>query len=517
MSDPSAPQMMDLHDTIEVEIRDPEALEAIETDLPEEVASTLARDSPVALMSRSLDADDAIPSGIAETEDLPMEDTSPSEPVSAESQDQAKPMSDDVTELLSATEPTTESIEIDEEEVSFFVDTTPAPQEPSPPPEDDPFYVDIEPDQPTESSSKPLYRPDAGAAIGRRKAKSVSSDEEIVFAPRKYKQPQPIMLDMPQPQASSSKPTPRAEPTTVIDRAFAGPKHKPKGMSRAQKKAAKKDKKKGVGKKLRREKRQAERAVGSDIEWGSDGPPSGKPRADGLEMEGLSDSDQADEDDIAVLQDYLAGTLLNEKDGSPNDDSDEDSDSVVEELDSDEVDEAIEIDMMKQFGDDVSQWNQNGDIDAGSTDEEEEEEEEEEEGDGEGGSDSDASDWEDDSEDGTSDEDLGDEAIAQQMEEDIDRQLAKALEEGDSDDSEMEELFSGKAGWGNETDWFIQSMEVSHSFQSRSPNWVLTIQDALDSKAMTFKNRQKKSQSKLFHAIENGDFGDLELPTGMPG
>lgn len=36
----------------------------------------------------------------------------------------------------------------------------------------------------------------------------------------------------------------------------------------------------------------------------------------------------------------------------------------------------------------------------------------------------------------------------------------------------------------------------------------------MDNKAMTFKTKQKKSQSKLFHAIENGDFGDLDLPTG---
>lgn len=31
---------------------------------------------------------------------------------------------------------------------------------------------------------------------------------------------------------------------------------------------------------------------------------------------------------------------------------------------------------------------------------------------------------------------------------------------------------------------------------------------------MTFKNKKAKSQSKLFHAIENGNFDDLDLPTG---
>lgn len=41
-------------------------------------------------------------------------------------------------------------------------------------------------------------------------------------------------------------------------------------------------------------------------------------------------------------------------------------------------------------------------------------------------------------------------------------------------------------------------------------------QDALNSKASTFKNKNKKGQSDLFHAIENGNFDDLDLPTGTP-
>lgn len=510
MSDPSAPQMTDLHDLNEVDVRDPEALAAAKENLPEAVMPALTHAPPVAPIPRDLYIkSDSAP--LPETEDLPMDDPNPQEPFATHALAQAETPVDTVSALL-ALEGTTEAIEEDEE-VTFFVDTTPAPQPQSPVPEDDPFYVDVDPEESTVNPPKPMYRPDAATTIGQRRAKSDSGeDEEIVFAPRKYKQPVPITLDMPRASSSSkaptsTKPAPRPETSTVLDRAFA----KPKGMTRAQKKAAKKDKKKGTGKKLKRAKRQSELAVTSDIEWGSDGPPS-RPRGDGLEIDSISGSD--DEDDIAVLQDYLAGTLLNERSVQSEDDDSDNSDSVVEELDSDEVDEAIEIDMMKQFGDGVNQWNENGSIESGS---DEDDDKPTEEGDG---SDSQASEWEDDSEAGSSDDDIDQDVVAQQIEEDIDRQLALALEKDGEEDSEMEELFTGKAGWADETDWFIQSMEVSTitaliNRRDRRERMMLRKQDALDSKAMTFKHKQTKSQSKLFHAIENGDFGDLDLPTGQ--
>jgi len=45
-----------------------------------------------------------------------------------------------------------------------------------------------------------------------------------------------------------------------------------------------------------------------------------------------------------------------------------------------------------------------------------------------------------------------------------------------------------------------------------SSGTIADHQDALDPKAVSYKNR--KSNSKLFHAIENGNFDDFDLSVG---
>jgi hypothetical protein len=166
-----------------------------------------------------------------------------------------------------------------------------------------------------------------------------------------------------------------------------------------------------------------------------------------LGIEGVEESDGDHDDDVAVLRDYLEGTLLNAKTGS-SDEMDDD-----QEMDDDEVDDAIEIDMMKRFGASVSQWNDDASIGSMSGDDDSEDDDSHMgEMEGESSSDSD-----DDSEDGIDVDAL---ELDAQAEEDIDRQLALALEKGE-EDSDIEELFTGKSGWADETDWFLQSMTVS--------------------------------------------------------
>lgn len=375
----------------------------------------------------------------------------------------------------------------------FFVDTEPAALV-----EETPFYLDTAPGPSTSHNKKPMYKSETGPALGHAQD-PVSSEEEIVFAPRKYKQPQPTQVDMS--QASGSRPT-RSRPSPPA--AVLAPSH-PRAMTRAQKKAAKKDKKKGVGKKLQRARRQAKMADASDIEWGSDGPPRGKV----ADIEGLEESESENDDDVAILQDYLAGTLLNAKQSS-DDEMDADQD-----LDSDEVDEALQLDMMRRFGEGVSQWNQTGAAVPGSDDGSEEDSvigEEQEEDEEESDSDDIEIEIDDDSDsDSDSGEDDGEGIILDgDTEADIDRQLALALEKGE-EDSDIEELFTGKQGWGDEEDWFLQSMTVREAHLTHQ-SMELIMQDALDPKAVSYKNR--KSNSKLFHAIENGNFDDFDLAVG---
>jgi len=433
LSDPSAPQMTNLEDDTEIEIMN---LDSAEDQA--EPAETAQQHDAITLTS---DAETSHTSPTPLQVDIDMSEEEPSiQPdVPPPAHDAApSPVETEPTETIQVAqvqielpqEPLPPSSQAVEEELDslFFVDTAPALVE------EDPFYVDVQPGQASSPPSKPKYHTSSRQALGHREA-AASSDEEIVFVSKSYGQPQPIQVDMP--KASGSRPARSLIPETK--RAAAPP---PK-ISRSQKKATKKEKKKS-GKKSKRAKRQAEFVDGSDIEWGSDGPPRG---AQILGIEGVEESDGDDDDDVAVLRDYLEGTLLNAKTGS-GDEMDDD-----QEMDDDEVDDAIEIDMMKRFGASVSQWNDDASIGSGSGDDDSEDDDSHM-GEMEGESESDS---DDDSEDGIDVDALELDAKA---EEDIDRQLALALEKGE-EDSDIEELFTGKSGWADETDWFLQSMTVS--------------------------------------------------------
>jgi len=434
LSDPSAPQMTNLEDDTEIEIINMDS-----TDDREEPADTVEQDH--AFTSDSVvEASPTSPTPLQVDIDISEEEPSiqPDVSISATHASTSRPAAEP-TETIQVAEvqielpqrPLPPSAQAAEEEIDslFFVDTAPALVE------EDPFYVDVQPGQASSASSKPKYHTSSRQALGHREA-TASSDEEIVFVSKSYGQPQPIQVDMPKP--SGSRPTRSMIPETK--RAAAPP---PK-ISRSQKKATKKEKKKS-GKKSKRAKRQAEFVDGSDIEWGSDGPPRG---AQILGIEGVEESDEDDDDDVAVLRDYLEGTLLNAKTGS-SDEMDDD-----QEMDDDEVDDAIEIDMMKRFGASVSQWNDGASIGSMSCDDETEDDDSHmAEMEGESESDSD-----DDSE---AEIDVDALELDAKAEEDIDRQLALALEKGE-EDSDIEELFTGKSGWADETDWFLQSMTVSY-------------------------------------------------------
>lgn len=442
LSDPSAPQMTDLKDDTEIEVMQTEAIPEVTNLVGPDQQDDELEPSPVPqpsdpvieTITTEVDIDmttEESPSERLETTVSPSDEaqlvTGPAETVAVEVAELPEPPS--VPALTTAAQ-------VEEElDSMFFVDTEPALIE------EDPFYIDTLPGNASSSTSKPKYHASSSQALGHRED-VVSSDEEIVFAPKAYQQPQPINVNMS--MASGSRPARTTAPEPKRSIAL-----EPK-ISRAQKKAAKKEKKKKGGKKSKRLQRQPELVDGSDIEWGSDGPPRG---AEIMGIEGVDESDG--EDDVAVLRDYLEGTLLNAKTGS-GDEMDDD-----QELDGDEVDEAIDIEMMRQFGAGVKQWNDDGS--AGSVPGDDSE--------GLEGSDSeedddshmeDVSGSESDDEEETIDVDALEAEVA--AEQDIDRQLAIALEKGE-EDWDIEELFTGKSGWGDETDWFLQSMTVSVSYQ----------------------------------------------------
>lgn len=431
LSDPSTPQMTHLEDDTGIEI-----INAESTEHPVEHTEVVQEDDEVIQSSPAEKDSHVSPAPLQVDIDMVAED-SPTQPT-----ERASPLQDTAPQV--ANEPVqvvdTHSIDILQEPIPraaaeaeeeldslFFVDTTPALVDA------DPFYVDVQPGQASSTPNKPKYHTSSRQALGHRDG--ASSDEEIVFVSKSYGQPKPIQVDVP--KASGSRLSRTLVPETKRSSAV------PPKPSRSQKKATKKEKKKS-GKKSKRAKRQAEFVDGSDIEWGSDGPPRG---AQILGIEGVEESADEGDDDVAVLRDYLEGTLLNAKTGS-SDEMDDD-----QEMDGDEVDDAIEIDMMKRFGASVSQWNDDGSI--GTMSGEEDSEDDDSHMDQMGGeSESDS----DDSEDGIDVDAL---ELGAKVEEDIDRQLALALEKGE-EDSDIEELFTGKSGWADETDWFLQSMTVSY-------------------------------------------------------
>ena len=276
----------------------------------------------------------------------------------------------------------------------FFVDTTPAAIEPV--------------------SPRPNYTSTSIPPLGSTKHSS-SPDEKIIFQPRHYPKAQTLTVNV------APAALPSLEP--LVRRAFVNP----RALPRREKKALKKDKRgrtKGKGK-VNKAKRGAQVYEGSDLDWGSDGPP-----VNILNVEGVGEDDA--ERDVAVLRDYLAGTLL----GAAADKEDEDGNDVGGRG---EGDSEEDLDALKQFGDGAAELGNNEEfqIDSG---------EEDNPSIGSSASGSGSEEVEDD-DDGDS-SDLGD--------------LRFALQnvEGDDESEDVEELFNGKDDW-NDTEWFIQNMEVS--------------------------------------------------------
>lgn len=291
------------------------------------------------------------------------------------------------------------------------------------------FFLEVDPN-PTTILAIPSYDPVSNPPLGTS-AYQHSDEEDIVFKPRTYRQPEPISVPMPSivpiPVPST---TPYFPAAAYID---------PRARTRRDKKAAKRDK--GGRKKKGRRKQVV--IEGSDIEWGSDGPPG-----EIFGVEGLDDGNQdegegeGDGDDVEVLRDYLEGTLLNAKTEQEERDEEMRQDEVESDEDS-EVDRAMEKEVERLFGDGGT----NGA--AGITEAfQVGEDEKGDEGGGEDEGEGDDGDWESSSGSGDS-SDLGNIKVA----------LAEVGSDSDEDVEDEVDLFAGKDSW-DETDWFIRSMEV---------------------------------------------------------
>ena len=169
------------------------------------------------------------------------------------------------------------------------------------------FFVDTNPSLDDKGSSGPSYESVSAAPLGTSVSQH-SEEEIIVFMPRVYRQPQPIST--PHPVASSS---PIKSSTLVLPTTEQMPRLKvpndPRALQRKEKPSLKSDSR-GRKKKKRRQRVME----GSDIEWGSDGPPGIIIGVEGEDVDDGSDvRREAGEDCMAVLRDYLEGTILNAK------------------------------------------------------------------------------------------------------------------------------------------------------------------------------------------------------------
>jgi hypothetical protein len=322
MSDPSAPQMTDLRDMTEVDILMPEIM--AEATLP----------PPPALIART--------HGSGRIESVDGSETG--------QEDAAEEDSDHAAE-----------VEMELEVEAMFSDPRPKPS--APPairqltpnlPEEDGssmFYIDTEPDL-NASTSAPVYTTTSSATLGTARSRKISgkSDEEqIVFAPKTYKQPKPISI------AVTSKPS---QPAPIVD--LSGDILQDRDIERAttsrrDKKAAKREKRKGNKKKNGKGKGRKGGAmdVDSEIEWGSDGPP---PKVMAVQGE-------REDYDVAILRDYLAGTLLNAKIEAEEEEEERLERAAArekkglqpesEEEDEDEDDE-VDLEAMRTFGESVN-------------------------------------------------------------------------------------------------------------------------------------------------------------------
>ena len=309
--------------------------------------------------------------------------------------------------------------------------------EEQPAPLDDLFYIDTTPSEPV---AGPSYTSLPTVPLGTHSPVSSSDDDEFVYQPRVFPKPQPISL--PAPDKRSASPIRMPPPLSE------GKRQEPHTLSRKQRKSQKRDKRKA---KKGQSRQSAGIDYGSDIDWGSDGPPQKV-----IEMNMGMDEDP--ELDVEVLRDYLAGTLLNAQQSESSDeivDQQEESEESEEELDEDN-DEVVELD------EDAIAIPAEGDV-----------------GDG------DQAEVTIDEDDDGSDSDSGSSsALGELILEDFDRMpLEHDSDSGDNDDED-------DGGWKvTEEDWFIRNM-----------------QDALETSGIGYK--QRKARNALFASIETGDFGD---------
>ncbi|WVQ70948.1 hypothetical protein IAR50_000473 [Cryptococcus sp. DSM 104548] len=232
------------------------------------------------------------------------------------------------------------------------------------------FFVDTAPTDDTAAPSfAPQYNTVSAPALGTT-ANADSDEEEIVFVPRTFGQPKPIALPLyggaqasqPRPQSqtqyqpakqvyqgssryqswvedaspasgpsqpSTYSPSPRLIPPTYSPPTNEGDERSAPQSSRAAKKAGKAAKR-AARSERKKEKREARRSAldkapraprfDSDIEWGSDGPPS-----EGDEMMSVDSEDdrarrQENED---ILRDYMEGVKLGRKVAEEDDEEDD--------------------------------------------------------------------------------------------------------------------------------------------------------------------------------------------------
>ncbi|ORY32323.1 hypothetical protein BCR39DRAFT_47178 [Naematelia encephala] len=466
LSDPSAPQMTDLQDDTEIEIQWPQAAafpSASDTGLDEDSAES---EDPIHVTGHRVadflalgttppqNVENASNSSLSEVEasNEPSEDEVELDEVE---EGEAKLDQDQSTVDVSM-------VEVEEETSLFFVDTEPA----------------------ASHSAVPSYERVDGTTLGQQTLvdPTTNSDEEkIVFIPKTYREPEPITIPVPLPPLENTF----RDPRTIIQ---PDEEMSIRARSRRDKKAAKREKRHNRGKKAQKARRLPEPIEGSDMEWGSDGPPPVILDVEGLEEMGEDDA----EDDMAVLRDYLAGTLLNAED------EDEDGDEGDEDKDEDEgiEDKDDEEGIEDTDGEEASSSEPSNVGDgAGETGEISQLSEGEEE-----------NQWE--SETGSSgSSDLGDLEAALDLDSDVDDDI-EALFNGKSKSKAKGKAKGkgvvkgkGKAKWSEEDededdgDWFVRHMEAALNGAELPPP-------------------ERKVREKIFNSIQNGTFeDDWDLPT----
>ncbi|TYJ56385.1 hypothetical protein B9479_002933 [Cryptococcus floricola] len=323
LSDPSAPQMSDLQDEVEIDVyRQPSIV-------PDDIAPNVAADA-------ELEGED-VANVTKFTESLS---------IHAQVGDLSI---DQVDEEYTWNQKATEAAPVEPEEPLFFVDTEPA--------DDNAFYVDT---NPTDDNAGPSFTPQYDTVSAPALGTTVNADsdeEDIVFVPRTFNQPKPIALpSYGQSRQSQTQPQPEMQPAPGLSQppTHWGPKsrivpptysppdqpaslhgddessavpqssHTAKKLGKTAKRAARKERKK--------EKRGARRSAldpapraarqDSDVEWGTPGPPSGD------EMMSVDSEDdrarQRENEDI--LRDYMEGVKL----GLRNDQEDEKEDDEID-------------------------------------------------------------------------------------------------------------------------------------------------------------------------------------------